>query len=428
MRAYAIDIESLIIEISLLKLNSIIELLNHLAYKGLLRCAFSLPRALCCALAVPLILTSTLVLADAQDTVNVIAGLSRTMDDNFFRKATAPVSETITTSYATLSVNKQYSMQRLNFEYTIRNNAFQNFSTLDNVGNNYKGSWIWSLTPRLTGTVSMFRSEAQVAFIDASFDPAKKAPSLTSEVQNFLMDWAPQGGVHFLGGFTRTVSVNNSNFFQDRSNTTNAIDLGIKYEFPSGSAVSMMQHQRQGEFTNYDPVLPKTFSENETEAKFNWPVSARTSVNMRFGYIQREHDQTGGQDHSSRDYSGWVGNTSAMWSPTSKLKLTASAGSALSVYQAVDANYARTNTLSFTPSYACTPKILVSANASISERLIEGGLNQTETSENQSLGIDWTPRPYVSLGAKLQSTTRTSNAANRDFNGLLAILTANINF
>jgi exopolysaccharide biosynthesis operon protein EpsL len=373
-------------------------------------------------------MTSTLALADAQDTVNVIAGLSRTMDDNFFRKATAPVSETITTSYATLSVNKQYSMQRLNFEYTIRDNAYQNFNSLDSVSNNYRGAWAWSLTPRLTGSVSALRSENPRGFLDATFVAANKPPILTGEVQNFLMDWAPQGGVHFLGGFTRTVFLNSSNFLPDRGNTTNAIDLGIKYEFPSGSAVTMMQHQRQGEFANINPSLPQSFSENETEAKFNWRVSAKSSVNMRVGFVAREHDQVGNINYSARDYSDWVGDASVSWAPTSKLQLTAAAASSIGAYQTTNANYARNNSLIFTPTYACTSKILVSGSASISEREVVGGFNETDTIENASLGVDWTPRPYVSLGAKVQRMSRTSTSANRDFTDLMTILTANVNF
>ncbi len=403
-------------------LHDTIKLGSRHAHKDHVCCAFSLPRALCFALVAPLLMTSTLALADAQDTVNVIAGLSRTMDDNFFRKAVAPVSETITTSYATLSVNKQYSMQRLNFEYTIRSNAYQNYGSLDSVNNNYKGSWAWALTPRLTGSVSVLRNESAVTFTDATFVAINKPPILTNEVQNFLMDWAPQGNLHLLGGFTRAVFLNSSNFFPDRGNTTNAIDLGIKYVFPSGSEVTMMQHQREGEFANINPSLPQSFTENETEAKFNWRVTAKSSVNTRLAFVERMHDQ-----YSSRNYSGLVGDASISWAPTSKLQLTASAASNFSLYQSLLANYARINNLSFTPTYACTNKILVTGSASISERVVEG-LNQTETIENASLGVNWTPRSYVSLGAKVQRSSRTSTSANRDFTDFMTILTANVNF
>ena len=410
------------VSISILNLHAIIQLVRLSDIESKMRLALSLPCALCYALAGSFLMTSTLALADAQDTVNVNAGLSRTMDDNFFRKSVAPVSETLTTSYATLSVNKQYSMQKLNFEYTIRNIAYQNYSSLDIVNNNYKGSWAFSLTPRLTGSVSAKLDESAMGFTDATFVRANKPPILTNEAQSFLMDWAPQAGVHFLGGFTRTVSLNSGNFQPLRGNTTNAIDLGIKYEFASGSELTIMQHQRQGEFANITPNLPQTFSENETEAKFNWRVSSKSSVNTRVAFVERMHDQ-----YASKNYAGWVGDASISWAPTSKLQLTAAAATSLSVYQSILANYARSNSLSFTPTYACTNKILVSGGASISERVVEG-LNETETIENESLGVDWMPRRYVSLGAKVQRMSRISNAANRDFTDLMTILTANVNF
>jgi hypothetical protein len=237
------------------------------------------------------------------------------------------------------------------------------------------------------------------------------------------MDWAPQGNLHLLGGFTRTVLLNSSNFFPDRGNTTNAIDLGIKYVFPSGSEVTMMQHQREGEFANINPGLPQTFSENETEAKFNWLVTAKSSVNTRLAFVERMHDQ-----YSSKNYSGVVGNASVSWTPTSKLQLTASAASNISVYQSLLANYARNNTLSFTPTYAYTNKILVSGSASISERVVEG-INETDTIENASLGVNWMPRRYVTIGAKIQKMSRTSTSIiNRDFSDLMTTLTANVNF
>lgn len=407
-------------------LHDIIKLGSRHAHKDHVRCAFGLPRILCFSLVAPLLMTSPLALADAQDTVNVIAGLSRTLDDNFFRKSVAPESETLTSAYVTLSFDKKIAMQRLKFDYTINNTGYQNHSSLDSNTNSYKASWLWSLTPRLTGSVSTQKSEVQYGYVDATF--TGKPMIGTTEVQNFVADWAPQGNLHFLGGFTRNVSLNSSNFYPDRPNTTNAIDLGIKYVFPSGSEVTMMQHQRQGEFSNIAVSLPKSFTENETEAKFNWLVSAKSSVSMRLAFVERMHDQDSGIDYSARDYSDWVGDASISWAPTSKLQLTATAASSIGAYQTTNANYARNNSLSFNPTYACTNKILVTGSASISERVVEGGLNETDTIENASLGVDWMPRRYVSFGAKVQKMSRTSSTANKDFSDFMTTLTANVNF
>jgi hypothetical protein len=115
------------------------------------------------------------------------------------------------------------------------------------------------------------------------------------------------------------------------------------------------------------------------------------------------------------------------------LQFTAAAGSDISVFQGVfqggNANYARTNSLNFNSTYAVTPKVLVSGNASISKRIIEGtGTIPTDTIENASLSVDWTPRSYVSFGARLQRMNRTSSDPGRDFVDLMTILSANVNF
>jgi hypothetical protein len=71
---------------------------------------------------------------------------------------------------------------------------------------------------------------------------------------------------------------------------------------------------------------------------------------------------------------------------------------------------------------------LVSGSASISERVVEG-INETDTIENASLGVDWMPRRYVTIGAKIQKMSRTSTSIiNRDFSDLMTTLTANVNF
>ena len=70
---------------------------------------------------------------------------------------------------------------------------------------------------------------------------------------------------------------------------------------------------------------------------------------------------------------------------------------------------------------------MVTGSASISERVVEG-LNETDTIENASLGVDWMPRRYVSFGAKVQKMSRTSSTANKDFSDFMTTLTANVNF
>ncbi len=377
-------------------------------------------------LLVLLIVTSSLAKADEQDTVNFIAGMSRTLDDNFFRRP-SPVSETITATNVGVRVDKPYSMQRLKFEYTLTNLDYQNNTPLNFSGNNYKAEWLWALTPRLTGSISQAKTQSQYGFLDATYN-SKPAIS-TTEVFNFYADWAPQGNLHFLGGGTHTVYKNSSNFQADRGNTVDAIDLGIRYVLYPGAEMSLMEHHRQGEYSNIGIFSPNAFNENESEAKINWTLTGKSALNMRAAYVDRTHKNANGRNFSYRDYDGLVGNANFIWAPTAKLQLAFLASTDIGTFQTNDANYFRSNMLSFNPQYAFTEKLLLRGALNISERLLEGGQsNRADIIKAASISIDWTPRRYVDIGANLQKSSRSSNVSGFDFTDLSSGLTANIHF
>jgi hypothetical protein len=89
--------------------------------------AFQLRLSLIILLFLILVLRPSLANADEQDTVNFLAGMSRTLDDNFFRKSSsqAAVAETITTKSFAIKIDKQYSLQRLKFDYKLNSYEYQ---------------------------------------------------------------------------------------------------------------------------------------------------------------------------------------------------------------------------------------------------------------------------------------------------------------
>ena len=381
----------------------------------------------------PLFFLSTLASADEKDTINMIAGLTRTLDDNLFRQPASgkPVSDTLTSAYAGIRVDKQFSMQRLKFDYTLNSYTYQNNNQLNFNAGNYKAAWLWALTPRLSGNLSTEKNQTQYGFLDVL---GNNTPNIsTTEVQNFLADWSPHGNWHMLGGFTRTLATNSRNFQADRGTTYIALDLGLRYAFPSGSAITLMEHRRQGEFANASIYYPQTYSEYESEAKLDWRLTGKSTLNMRAAYLQRTHENDSVGNFSFRDYDGLVGNINYTWMPTSKLQLTLAAASDIASYQTNNSNYNRVNTLSFSPMYAYSEKLTVRGSASVMERSFLGGgvipdSNRVDTSKSTSLAIDWMPRRYVTVGANLQQSSRSSNAPGFDFSDLSTGVTANLNF
>ncbi len=231
---------------------------------------------------------------------------------------------------------------------------------------------------------------------------------------------------------TRSTQSNSKTFNEEDSFTMNAADAGVKYDFRSGSSVTLMGHERRGTYEdrtlNPTALFDTRFDESEAEAKLSWLVSGKPQLTARAAYVSRDH-----KNFSQRDYSGVAGRVDYRWTPAGKLSLTLSASSDLSSYQTDYSSYTRNNTLSISPAYALGDKLTFRAAASISERKFLGDVGvlssqRVDTSKSLSLGLDWQALRSVSVGASLAQTNRDSNIAGFDFTDTTAGINANLFF
>lgn len=370
--------------------------------------------------------------ADENDPINFIAGISRMHDDNLFRLSSSERSDNITTAYAGVRLDKQYSMQRFKADFTLTAYRYQKYDVLDFDAKDYKGAWLWRLTPYLSGTLSADRKQQLTTFEDyRNFSTVTVQNVRISENQHFEADFSPHGIWHLLGGVTRSTQSNSKTFQAEDSFSMNALDAGVKYDFRSGSSITLMGHERRGTYEdrtiNTAGLFDTKFDESEVEAKLSWLISGKSQVNVRAAYVSRDHDH-----FSQRDYSGAAGRVDYRWTPAGKVSITASASSDLSSYQTFYSSYTRNNTLSISPAYALSDKITMRATASIAERTFLGEVvpfsNRVDTSKSLSLGVDWAPLRSVSVGASLARTSRDSNFTGLDFTDTTAGINANLFF
>lgn len=384
-----------------------------------------------CLLSSQILITMPAAHADDKDTLNFIAGISRQYDNNLFRAHSLEQSDNITTSYAGVRIDKPYSLQRFKLEFTVTDYKYQNNDFLDFKAEDYKAAWLWSTTPYLTGVLSADRKQQLNDFRD--FRTFTVQNIRTNENQHFEADFSPHGTWHLLGGFTRTDSSNSLAFNAEADSTSNALDAGLKYSFASGSAITFMGHERNGQFSNRklnsNSLLDTGFDETEIEAKLDWILSGKSKLNMQLAHIKREHDH-----FSQRDYSGEQGRIDYTWTPTGKLQLVASVSRRLSNFQLDDCNFTRTDSLNFTPIFSITSKITARANASISERTFLGDAvllssGRIDKERMLSVSVDWAPYRSVTFGANVQRSSRNSNqSALLDFEDTSAGLSANLYF
>ena len=381
-------------------------------------------------LSISILFVSLNVSADEKDPLNVIVGISRKYDDNLFLLPASERSESINTAYAGVRFDKQYALQRFKFDYTLTAYRYQKFNYLDFDAKEYKAAWLWALTPYLTGSLSADRSQSQYGFQDVKSNGTPNVS--TKDNRNVSVDWSPYGNWHMLAGFTHSRNLNSQNFQADRGYQQNSIDFGLKYGFLSGSAITLMEHDRQGVYASspLDPVqfYDNGFSEREDEAQLAWQLSGKSALNLRAAFVNREHDH-----FSQRDYSGVIGSVSYTWTPTGRLQFSLSAARDLASYQTINSNYTRNDTLSIAPSYALSEKVSVRGSASITDRTFVGegvipSSNRVDTSKIASINIDWTPMHSVTLGANLQRNSRSSNVSGFNYSDTTAGLSANLYF
>jgi exopolysaccharide biosynthesis operon protein EpsL len=368
--------------------------------------------------------------ADASDAINFVGGVSTQRDNNLFKTNGNEESENITTVFAGLRFNKQYSLQRFKLDATVSNYNYSNNDYLSFTGKNYDAAWYWSLTPKLTGTISADRSESLNNFIDTR--NASVRNTRVTQNQVFLADFAPGGGWHLLAGLSRNTLKNSETFNQIADFSANALDVGAKYEFKSGSSITLMNHVRKGRFDDRPisqaSLLDSGYKEREYEMKLDWLVTAKSQLNFVASYLNRDHD-----NFSSRDYSGLQAGLSYSWAPTAKIKLVLAANSRLDTFQSNTNDFTRTNSFSISPSYDITEKIKLRGGFNVSERNFKGnGISQSDGRVDDlrsfSIGVDWLPTNYLTLGLTIQKTNQDSTVESFEYDDTTATASANLMF
>ena len=370
------------------------------------------------------------VYADQLDTLNFVTGVSQKYDNNIFRSENNEESEQTSSVYAGLRFDKKYSLQRFKVDATVthlnyRNNDYLNFTSKD-----FNAAWYWSLTPRLTGTLSADRGETLNDFND--FRNSSVRNTRVSQNQLFQADFAPGGGWHLLAGVSRETLKNSETFNQEADFSANALDVGLKYAFASGTSITMMNHVRKGNYDdrqiNQASLLDNGYKEQEYEVRLNWIVTAKSQLSFVASYLNRDHDH-----FSARDYSGMQGGVTYSWAPTAKINVQVSGNSRLAAFQSNTNSYTRTNTFSIAPSYQISEKIQLRAGFNFTERNFEGdGVVVSQGREDEirsaNIGLDWSPTNYLTLGLSVQQTQQDSNIAGFDYDDTTASASANLMF
>ena len=379
--------------------------------------------------------------ADEFDTLNFNAGVSVIHDDNVFRLSAAADpqrlfgkpgrDDLITVTSAGLRLGKPYSLQRFEIDFNAVDYRYRNFTFLSFTALNYGATWRWSVTPRLTGTLSASRTEALNSFLDfqAFVRNIRKDESYrASALYEFDGAW------RMLGGVSRIERRNSQPFIQESDNGLTSVEAGARRVFGSGSHITGTVRHGIGEFFNRAQPLAAAlvdtgYRQNEVEGRLYWYVTAKTLVDARAGYVARTH-----ANFSQRDYSGAVANVSLNWSVTGKTSVQATYASELSSFQQTSSSFARVNRVSVGPVWEVDARTVARARIDYTRRDFLGAVAATPVNGRSDefwsayVGADWQPQRRVTLSVSLQADKRSSNIAGVDFRAATLTAGAQLNF
>src|SRR3546814_4266560 len=182
-------------------------------------------RLIAAAFALLAIQYSTVVQADPEESFNILDGAEIRYEDNLFRVEdgntlgnNASKHDLVHAYTAGIKFDRLYSLQRIQIDASVTENKYQENDFLDWTGFNYRAAWLWSLTPRVTGTLIATQSETLNNFgdfriVDPNTNTQRDLRSIqTNERREFTADVLLWGGWHVVGGVSETESRNSVSF------------------------------------------------------------------------------------------------------------------------------------------------------------------------------------------------------------------------
>ena len=362
--------------------------------------------------------------------LTVIVGASVTNDSNLFRRPVLEASETITSGYLGLRLNKSLGQQQIQLDITKTANRYEKFKYLDFDALNYSGAWNWRLGTQFSGKLSASRSESLAPFEDTAGIGRNVR---ISENQAFDVDTWIGGGWYLLLGIGQSSQKSEQNV-QNLSRTpdfdSSNRSIGVKYQTRAGNTLSARRYSTEGEYTNALPgAVNNDYSEDLSELSADWKLTATSTLNGRIGWLERDN-----KDPTRRDFSGPSSSLNYSWNPGGKLSLGISAARKTSPLQDLTASYREDSSLSVTPAWRISDKTSAFMRLSYQKSDDKNTLvvlptgPRSDTTKIAAMGLDWSATRKLTINASLERQQRNSTLATAGYDATVVRIGASLAF
>lgn len=366
--------------------------------------------------------------ADELDTLQFIASETKTFDSNLFRRADNEVSDQINTTTLGVKLDKVYSLQHFLLDVKYIDYKYNESDYLDFQAKNYSGSWMWSLTPHLTGLIASERTQSMNSFTDFRTPLQKNVRTMTNNVVN--LQYSPHDVWAVLVGVSQLNLSNSALFTAITDFDSVGADYGLKYQFSSGSNIKLMAHNRRGQYKKRElnplTAFDNGYEENEYEINLTIPETNTHSFYVKVGHLEREYD-----NFTIRNYSAYVANLNYDLQLTGKLKTILSYSRTISPFETADSTYSLSDTLGGRLVYDISSKIKAGINVSYAERDFGGrAVFDTSSRSDKEYFVDcyvtWNPIKNIGFKINRLQSNRNSTISRFDYDDTLTNLTVEL--
>ncbi len=341
-------------------------------------------------------------------------------------------SDRITTTVLGLSIDKAYAQQRFQLDVSQTASRYAKFTSLNTDAFQYHGAWLWSLSPRVTGTLSADRAESLIPFSELT-SPQRNV--LITNTRTLNLDGWMFSGWHVLAGAVNTTQQTSQVFLAQPNYNTNSAELGLKYAAASGSSVTATSRSTRGNNPNQGldlvNLIDNGYTQKESELKTTWMISGKSTLNGRLA-----RDNYHYANIQQRDFSGTNGELSYVWDADGRLQCNFSVGRNVMPWTAdTQASYRVDDKYSFAPSLQIGNTVVLRM---VAYRLVSDfrgpaapltGPSRHDTERSAQLAVDWSPpMRHLRLTGSVQRDQRRTNAAGFEFDDTTAMLSASLTF
>lgn len=344
--------------------------------------------------------------AQSSDMLKWRASVGKTSNDNFFNTSTAPVSETTTSETLGVNLSLPYSLQRFELDASVVSNQYQTNANFNYTGTNFNANWIWSLTPRLHGSLKSTRVETLNTSTD-SVDPTQRNKST---VQN-----SEFSGAFELGGpWQLTAGLVNNNSVSERAvvgqsdDHSNGASAGVRYALASGNSLGYFHQTAQG-------VSSFNYVYSTDDVAVGWVLSGNTTLTAHIANVQQRFEAA-----PWYDFGGTTGGANLSWRITGKTTVAVDWQRLLTSYQTGNASYTQADYYTVVPTWQISPITTLRMqyrNGVLSDQGSPFGASSQRQDHLQdtSFSFIWQAHRLLTLTATVSESSRSSNQFRADF-------------